>query len=326
MFVEYLSQLSQTDSLNGVRHSVNINCSDPLVKSCILPQYPQADSSKQLWNPPQVQGSLGKIMPVKQSYYLQAQDPLKLFEQSLQPPVMQQQPLEKKMKPFPVEPYNQNPSEVKMPEYYWDSSYGMADNRVMAQQSNMDRRGKRQGVFRPEQDAVSRMTFEVKIHAICGENQWGSNTPDNSRSFPVSGMPCSPSASLFSRELGISKWDSSKQWWILHFSWLVCGIRLLKNWFQVGLSLDQCRCDIDLCTVSVRLRNMAADSFGEILVWQLMKTIKAIQIIAVELLPFRWTLNTHIVSWVCWMAEAAIVRLRLEIKDGRSSLVLDFFF
>ncbi|XP_072722696.1 nonsense-mediated mRNA decay factor SMG7 isoform X4 [Ciconia boyciana] len=126
-------------------------------------QYPQTDSSKQLWNPPQVQGSLGKIMPVKQSYYLQAQDPLKLFEQSLQPPVMQQQPLEKKMKPFPMEPYNQNPSEVKVPEYYWDSSYGMADNRVMAQQSNVDRRGKRQGVFRPEQDAVSRMTFEKSL-------------------------------------------------------------------------------------------------------------------------------------------------------------------
>ncbi|NXA49062.1 SMG7 protein, partial [Nothocercus julius] len=125
-------------------------------------QYPQTDSSKQLWNPPQVQGSLGKIMPVKQSYYLQAQDPLKLFEQSLQPPVMQQQPLEKKMKPFPMEPYNQNPSEVKVPEYYWDSSYGMADNRVMAQQSSMDRRGKRQ-VFRPEQDAVSRMTFEKSL-------------------------------------------------------------------------------------------------------------------------------------------------------------------
>ncbi|XP_008948006.1 PREDICTED: protein SMG7 isoform X3 [Merops nubicus] len=126
-------------------------------------QYPQTDSSKQLWNPPQVQGSLGKIMPVKQSYYLQAQDPLKLFEQSLQPPVMQQQPLEKKMKPFPMEPYNQNPSEVKVPEYYWDSSYGMADSRVMAQQPNVDRRGKRQGVFRPEQDAVSRMTFEKSL-------------------------------------------------------------------------------------------------------------------------------------------------------------------
>ncbi|XP_056353573.1 nonsense-mediated mRNA decay factor SMG7 isoform X3 [Oenanthe melanoleuca] len=126
-------------------------------------QYPQTDSSKQLWNPPQVQGSLGKIMSVKQPYYLQAQDPLKLFEQSLQPPVMQQQPLEKKMKPFPMEPYNQNPSDVKVADYYWDSSYSMTDNRVMCQQSNLDRRGKRQGVFRSEQDAVSRMTFEKSL-------------------------------------------------------------------------------------------------------------------------------------------------------------------
>uniref|UniRef100_A0A8C8RNY9 Nonsense-mediated mRNA decay factor n=1 Tax=Pelusios castaneus TaxID=367368 RepID=A0A8C8RNY9_9SAUR len=129
-------------------------------------QYPQADSSKQLWNPSQVQGPLGKIMPVKQPYYLQAQDPLKLFEQSLQPPVMQQQqPLEKKMKPFPMEPYNHNPSEVKVPEFYWDSSYGMADNRiVMAQQANMERRGKRpQGVFHPEQDTVPRMAFEKSL-------------------------------------------------------------------------------------------------------------------------------------------------------------------
>ncbi|XP_019386515.1 PREDICTED: protein SMG7 isoform X2 [Crocodylus porosus] len=127
-------------------------------------QYPQTDSSKQLWSPPQVQGSLGKMMSVKQPYYIQAQDPLKLFEQSLQPQVMQQQPLEKKMKPFSMEPYNQNPSEVKMPEFYWDSSYGLADNRVMAQQNNMDRRGKRQqGVFRPEQDTVSRMAFEKSL-------------------------------------------------------------------------------------------------------------------------------------------------------------------
>ncbi|XP_032718558.1 protein SMG7 isoform X5 [Lontra canadensis] len=127
-------------------------------------QYQQADGSKQLWNPPQVQGPLGKIMPVKQSYYLQSQDPIKLFEPSLQPPVMQQQPLEKKMKPFPMEPYNHNPSEVKVPEFYWDSSYSMADNRaVMAQQANMDRRGKRSpGVFRPEQDPVPRMPFEER--------------------------------------------------------------------------------------------------------------------------------------------------------------------
>nr|XP_023422940.1 protein SMG7 isoform X3 [Cavia porcellus] len=125
-------------------------------------QYQPSDASKQLWNPPQVQGPLGKIMPVKQPYYLQTQDPIKLFEPSLQPPVMQQQPLEKKMKPFPMEPYNHNPSEVKVPEFYWDSSYSMADNRaIMAQQANMDRRGKRSpGVFHPEQDPVPRMPFE----------------------------------------------------------------------------------------------------------------------------------------------------------------------
>ncbi|MXQ87606.1 hypothetical protein E5288_WYG017728 [Bos mutus] len=125
-------------------------------------QYQQADASKQLWNPPQVQGPLGKIMPVKQPYYLQTQDPIKLFEPSLQPPVRQQQPLEKTMKPFPMEPYNHNPSEVKIPEFYWDSSYSTADNRaVMAQQASVDRRGKRSpGVFRPEQDPVPRMPFE----------------------------------------------------------------------------------------------------------------------------------------------------------------------
>ncbi|XP_039770333.1 protein SMG7 isoform X2 [Ornithorhynchus anatinus] len=125
-------------------------------------QYPQTDAAKQLWNPPQVPGPLGKILPVKQSYYLQTQDPLKLFEQSLQPPVMQQQPLEKKMKPFPMEPYNQNPSEVKVPDFYWDSTYSMTDNRpLMAQQATVDRRGKRQpGVFRSEQEPVSRMPFE----------------------------------------------------------------------------------------------------------------------------------------------------------------------
>ncbi|XP_074164658.1 nonsense-mediated mRNA decay factor SMG7 isoform X2 [Sminthopsis crassicaudata] len=125
----------------------------------------QADASKQLWNPPQVQGPLGKIMPVKQPYYLQTQDSLKLFEPSLQPPVMQQQPLEKKMKPFTMEPYNQNSSEVKVPEFYWDPSYNMADNRaVMTQQASVDRRGKRPpGVFPSEQDPVPRMPFEKSL-------------------------------------------------------------------------------------------------------------------------------------------------------------------
>ncbi|XP_016001062.1 protein SMG7 isoform X6 [Rousettus aegyptiacus] len=147
-------------------------------------QYQQADASKQLWNPPQVQGPLGKIMPVKQPYYLQTQDPIKVFEPSLQPPVMQQQPLEKKMKPFPMEPYNHNPSEVKVPEFYWDSSYSMADNRaVMAQQANMDRRGKRSpGVFRPEQDPVPRMPFEERYPNNSVFNEvYGKNLTNNSK-------------------------------------------------------------------------------------------------------------------------------------------------
>nr|XP_045005134.1 protein SMG7 isoform X4 [Jaculus jaculus] len=127
-------------------------------------QYQQADASKQLWNSPQVQGTLGKIMPLKQPYYLQTQDPIKLFEPSLQPPVMQQQPLEKKMKPFPMEPYNHNSSEIKVPEFYWDSSYSMADSRaLMAQQASVDRRSKRSPVFRPEQDPVPRMPFEKSL-------------------------------------------------------------------------------------------------------------------------------------------------------------------
>ncbi|XP_048214012.1 nonsense-mediated mRNA decay factor SMG7 isoform X7 [Perognathus longimembris pacificus] len=147
-------------------------------------QYQQADASKQLWNPPQVQGPMGKIMPVKQPYYLQTQDPIKLFEPSLQPPVIQQQPLEKKMKPFPMEPYNHNPSEVKVPEFYWEPSYSMADNRaVMAQQANMDRRGKRSpGVFRPEQDPVPRMPFEERYPNSSVFNEvYGKNLTTNSK-------------------------------------------------------------------------------------------------------------------------------------------------
>ncbi|XP_023562624.1 protein SMG7 isoform X8 [Octodon degus] len=173
-------------------------------------QYQQADASKQLWNPPQVQGPLGKIMPVKQPYYLQTQDPIKLFEPSLQPPVMQQQPLEKKMKPFPMEPYNHNPSEVKVPEFYWDSSYSMADNRaIMPQQTNMDRRGKRSpGVFRPDQDPVPRMPFEERypnnsmFNEVYGKNMTASSKAELNPSMPpqetslyslFEGTPWSPS-------------------------------------------------------------------------------------------------------------------------------------
>lgn len=174
-------------------------------------QYQQADASKQLWNPPQVQSPLGKIMPVKQSYYLQTQDPIKLFEPSLQPPVIQQQPLEKKMKPFPMEPYNHNPSEVKVPEFYWDSSYSMADNRaVMAQQPNMDRRSKRSpGVFRPEQDPVPRMPFEKSLLEKPSELMSHSSSFLSLTGFSVN-QERYPNSSMFNEVYGKNLTTSSK--------------------------------------------------------------------------------------------------------------------
>lgn len=95
---------------------------------------------------------------MKPSCYLQAQAPLKLFEPPLQPPGVQQPPLEKKMKPFRLEPYNHSPSEAKGPDFYWDSACSLA------QPTGLDRRGKRPpGVFRPEPDPAPRMPFEVRI-------------------------------------------------------------------------------------------------------------------------------------------------------------------
>ncbi|XP_069497506.1 nonsense-mediated mRNA decay factor SMG7 isoform X6 [Ambystoma mexicanum] len=133
-----------------------------------LQQYQQMDtSSKQLWNPTQMSGPLGKLMPMKQSYFLASHEPMKLFEQPCQHPSMQQ-PLEKKMKPFPMEPYNQVASEVKVPDMFWGeapaNTYSMAETRaLMEQQATMDRRSKRpQGVFRPDQEAVARMAFEER--------------------------------------------------------------------------------------------------------------------------------------------------------------------
>ncbi|KAL6041041.1 hypothetical protein STEG23_019181, partial [Scotinomys teguina] len=174
-------------------------------------QYHQADASKQLWNPPQVQGPLGKIMPVKQPYYLQTQDPIKLFEPSLQPPVIQQQPLEKKMKPFPMEPYNHSPSEVKVPDFYWDSSYSVTDNRaVMAQPPNMDRRSKRSpGVFRPEQDPVPRMPFEKSLLEKPSELMSHSSSFLSLTGFSVN-QERYPNSSMFNEVYGKNLTTSSK--------------------------------------------------------------------------------------------------------------------
>ncbi|KAM8930602.1 nonsense-mediated mRNA decay factor SMG7 [Pelodytes ibericus] len=131
-----------------------------------LQQYQQADASKQLWSSPPVSNSLGKLMPMKQSYYMDgrlASENLSMLEQCLQHPVMQQ-PLEKKMKPFPMDAYNQTTSDIKMSDFYWgdNSSYNLNDSRaLLAQQSLNSQRGKRQLTgYRSGPDSLTRMPFE----------------------------------------------------------------------------------------------------------------------------------------------------------------------
>ncbi|XP_053325825.1 nonsense-mediated mRNA decay factor SMG7 isoform X3 [Spea bombifrons] len=143
----------------------------PLGKNPVLHpalQYQQPDASKQLWSSNPVSNSLGKAMPMKQPYYMDGRLPaesLSMLEQCLQHPIMQQQPpLEKKMKPFPMEAYNQNTADVKMSDYYWgdNSSYNMNDNRaLLAQQSLNNQRVKRPPAgYRPVPDSMTRMPFE----------------------------------------------------------------------------------------------------------------------------------------------------------------------
>ncbi|XP_075038344.1 nonsense-mediated mRNA decay factor SMG7 isoform X4 [Mixophyes fleayi] len=136
-----------------------------------LQQYQQAaDKSKPLWNSPQVPNSLGKLLPpMKQNYFMDGRlptEPLSMLEQCLQHPVMQQ-PLEKKMKPFPMDAYNQNSSEMKMSDFYWgdQTPYNLNDNRaLLAQQSVSNQRGKRQPTgYRPGQDSMTRMPFEKSL-------------------------------------------------------------------------------------------------------------------------------------------------------------------
>ncbi|XP_077134519.1 nonsense-mediated mRNA decay factor SMG7 isoform X8 [Ranitomeya variabilis] len=137
-----------------------------------LQQYQQnADVSKQLWNSPQVPNSLGKLLPpMKPNYFMDGRlptEPLSMLEQCLQHPVMQQQPLEKKMKSFPIDAYNQNTSEMKMSDFYWgeQASYNLNDNRpLLAQQSINNQRGKRQPAgYRSGQDSLARLPFEERF-------------------------------------------------------------------------------------------------------------------------------------------------------------------
>ncbi|XP_043114627.1 protein SMG7 isoform X1 [Puntigrus tetrazona] len=105
-----------------------------------------AEQPGQMWNQHQTQPTMQKMpmqMPVKQPFYMPTQDPMKLFEHpmSMQPP---QPSMDKKMK-FP---------EVKMQDFYWETSYHMGGE---GRSGMGDRMGKRQpGVFCPDQENMPR--------------------------------------------------------------------------------------------------------------------------------------------------------------------------
>ncbi|XP_056387849.1 nonsense-mediated mRNA decay factor SMG7 isoform X7 [Hyla sarda] len=164
-----------------------------------LQQYQQnVDTPKQLWNSPQVPNSLGKLLPpMKQNYFMDGRlptEPLSMLEQCLQHPVMQQQqPLEKKMKSFPMDAYNQNSSEMKMSDFYWgeQTSYNLNDNRaLLAQQSINNQRGKRQlaAGYRSGQDSMTRLPFEERFPSNSVFNDVYNKSPCSSTKSEV----CAP--------------------------------------------------------------------------------------------------------------------------------------
>ncbi|XP_072130074.1 nonsense-mediated mRNA decay factor SMG7 isoform X3 [Mobula birostris] len=119
-------------------------------------QYLQADQTNQLWNqhhPVSSQHQKNSIqMSLKQQPYYMHQDPLKLFEKSLQQSQVQ---MEKNLKGFAMEPFTQNPSDVqKLQDFAWD--YDM--RHMMGHQLNNDHMVKRHpGVFRTDQDNMTRI-------------------------------------------------------------------------------------------------------------------------------------------------------------------------
>lgn len=110
-------------------------------------QYMQVqDQPAQMWS--QAQAALQKMPPMQmsmkqpqqqQTFYMAAQDPLKLYEHQLQPPAQPQlSNMDKKIK-YP---------DVKMQDFYWDPSYRMGDGLAV-----MADRMKRPGSMCSEQDA-----------------------------------------------------------------------------------------------------------------------------------------------------------------------------
>ncbi|XP_069794306.1 nonsense-mediated mRNA decay factor SMG7 isoform X3 [Narcine bancroftii] len=119
-------------------------------------QYLQADQTNQLWNQHHSVSSQHQKnsiqMSLKQQPYFLHQDPLKLFEKSLQQSQVQ---MEKNLKAFAMESFTQNPSDVqKLQDFAWE--YDM--RHMMGHQLNNDHMLKRHpGVFRTDQDSMTRM-------------------------------------------------------------------------------------------------------------------------------------------------------------------------
>uniref|UniRef100_A0A3B4DSC2 Nonsense-mediated mRNA decay factor n=1 Tax=Pygocentrus nattereri TaxID=42514 RepID=A0A3B4DSC2_PYGNA len=111
------------------------------------PHHTGMQQAGQMWSQHQTQPAIPKMpMPVKQPFFMPAQDPMKLFEHSMSSAVSMQQPqpsIDKKMT-FP---------EVKMQDFYWEPPYRMGEGRG----SMGDRMGKHQpGVFCPDQENTPR--------------------------------------------------------------------------------------------------------------------------------------------------------------------------
>ncbi|XP_037538384.1 protein SMG7 [Nematolebias whitei] len=159
------------------------------------------DQPAQMWT--QAQAALQKMSPLQmsmkqpqQQFYMGTQDPLKLYEQQLQPPVSS---MDKKMK-FP---------DVKVPDFYWDS-YVMGDSlALMAERMKRPLQG---GVCAEQESPVGPRgpTFELPNQTRMESGSEG--VGPSSSLLPMTGFPMQEynQNSIFSQAYGKNLPPSSK--------------------------------------------------------------------------------------------------------------------
>ncbi|XP_072544359.1 nonsense-mediated mRNA decay factor SMG7 isoform X2 [Salminus brasiliensis] len=144
--VQLQVQQQQQQQQSPTKQSSQLGKSPPHHTGMQQPYMPVSEQAGQMWSQHQAQPTMPKIpMPVKQPFFMPAQDPMKLFEHSMSSAVPMQppQPMDKKMK-FP---------EVKMQDFYWEPPYRMGEGRA----GMGDRINKHQsGVFCPDQENTPR--------------------------------------------------------------------------------------------------------------------------------------------------------------------------